>query len=233
MKTMQTEKTTMKCESVYSEDKAHRILLRREWDKMKEAAMVIMINPSETHNVQMDLTAMCVINNLDRLNIGAVDIFNMYSRMTNKISFRFHDDEELLIPENDEYMKKSAERVNCIILAWGQIGQNNKRVRQRQQEILIQLAPYADKIRIIKDKEGRKGLHPLTPQIRNQWILEKITIQELQILMNPPEASEKPKKEEPDNPPKVAEEISEASPVNQMIEENQDNLNIDSGEAHD
>lgn len=46
----------MKCESIYSEDKEHRILLRREWDKTKESAMVIMINPSEIQNVQTDLT---------------------------------------------------------------------------------------------------------------------------------------------------------------------------------
>ena len=116
---MQIEKTIMKCESIYSEDKEHRILLKREWDKTKESAMVIMINPSEIQNVQTDLTTMCVINSLDKLNVGSVDIFNMYARITNKISFRFQDDEELLVNESDEYMKKSAEKVDYIILAWG------------------------------------------------------------------------------------------------------------------
>ncbi|WIW70291.1 DUF1643 domain-containing protein [Anaerosinus gibii] len=188
---MQIEKTIIKCESIYSEDKEHRILLKREWDKTKESAMVIMINPSEIQNVQTDLTTMCVINNLDKLNVGSVDIFNMYTRITNKISFRFQDDEELLVNENDEYMKKSADKVDYIILAWGQIGQHTKRVRERQQEILVALAPYAEKIRIIKDEHGRRGLHPLTPQIRNKWILEKITMEKLQKLMNPPEPVEK------------------------------------------
>ena len=39
------EKTTViKSKAIFSDDKKHRLLLRREWDKDKKSAMIVMIN---------------------------------------------------------------------------------------------------------------------------------------------------------------------------------------------
>lgn len=53
---MINEKVTMKSEAVFSDDKNHRYLLRKEWDKAKDRACVLMINPSSADGIVIDLT---------------------------------------------------------------------------------------------------------------------------------------------------------------------------------
>ena len=169
---METKKATIKSEAVFSDDKNHRLFLRREWDRNKPTALVIMINPSSSALIHTDITTVCILNNLEALDYGAVEIANMYSLMTNKISFRFNSDEVLLHPDTDAYIMKSAEKAQLIIIAWGTIGENNQRVKKRQHDILKLLEKHSHKMKLIGDTTGRIGLHPLTPQVRNGWILE-------------------------------------------------------------
>ena len=62
---------------------------------------------------------------------------------------------------------------NAIIIAWGSIGNNSQRVRNRQDELLEILEPYANKLYQI----GEKGYHPLTPAIRANWKLEPYNLE--------------------------------------------------------
>ena len=169
---METKKATIKSEAVFSDDKNNRLFLRREWDRNKPTALVIMINPSSSTLIHTDITTVCILNNLEALDYGAVEIANMYSLMTNKISFRFNSDEVLLHPDTDAYIMKSAEKAQLIIIAWGTIGENNQRVKKRQHNILKLLEKHSHKMKLIGDSTGRIGLHPLTPQVRNGWILK-------------------------------------------------------------
>ncbi len=57
------QKSTLRTEAYFSEDGKHRYLLRKEWEKGKKKAMVIMINPSAADNIVMDHTTMFVVNN--------------------------------------------------------------------------------------------------------------------------------------------------------------------------
>ena len=43
---MLEETTVIKSKAIFSDDKEHRLLLRKEWDSEKPTAMVIMINPN-------------------------------------------------------------------------------------------------------------------------------------------------------------------------------------------
>ena len=43
---MITDKLTMKTETVFSDDRLNRYLLRKEWDNKKPRAAIIMTNPS-------------------------------------------------------------------------------------------------------------------------------------------------------------------------------------------
>ena len=43
---MLEETTIIKSKAIFSDDKEHRLLLRKEWDSEKPTAMVIMINPN-------------------------------------------------------------------------------------------------------------------------------------------------------------------------------------------
>ena len=43
---MLEETTIIKSKAIFSDDKEHRLLLRKEWNNEKPSAMVIMINPN-------------------------------------------------------------------------------------------------------------------------------------------------------------------------------------------
>ena len=48
---MITEKDTIKCESIFNEERTHRYLWKRVWDKDKPLISVIMLNPSQADNI--------------------------------------------------------------------------------------------------------------------------------------------------------------------------------------
>lgn len=174
---METIKTSIKSEAVFSDDKKHRVSLFSEWNRNRPNALVIMIHPSISTEVQSDLTTVCILNNLSALEYGGVYINNLYSCVTDKIDYKFSPDEEILHKETDNYILKAAEKASIIVLAWGSCGDNNRRIRKRQIELMKKLMPYEHKVMAIQDNLGRRFLHPLTPQIRNSWNLVNVSIE--------------------------------------------------------
>lgn len=171
---MQTETTIIRSKAMFSDDGKHRFLFRREWDAEKKSAMVIMINPNTAGTLNVDLTTMLTINNLSNLGFGSVNIVNLYSRIMPKLSLRFNSDDDLIAKECDEIIEQYASMSDAIIIAWGCIGNNSQRVRERQVELLDVLKPYANKLY----KIGKEGYHPLTPIIRCKWELEPYELEE-------------------------------------------------------
>jgi len=171
---MITEKDTIKCEAIFNDDKTHRFLLKRIWDKDKPAVAIVMLNPSLSDNIIDDTTTTLCINNVARLeNYGGVQIVNLYSLLTPKLNFRWNSDEDLNAPENDEYIKKAANECEVVVLAWGRSTANNDRIADRAVAVVNMLLKHKDKLVVISDGE-RSGLHPLTPALRNSWILESL-----------------------------------------------------------
>lgn len=119
---MKTETSNIRSKAIFSDDGEHRLLLWKEWDKDKPTAMIIMINPSTADTLNMDLTTMLTINNLNVLGYGSVNIVNLYSRITDKLSLRFNSDEDLLDENNDGVIVKYAEKSDVIIIAWAVLG---------------------------------------------------------------------------------------------------------------
>ena len=165
---MKTETTQIKSKALFSDDGLHRLLLRKEWDKNKKTAMIITINPNTADTLNMDLTTMLVINNLNKLGFGSVNIVNLYSKITPKLSLRFNSDDDLIDSETDTIIEQYAAMSNAIIIAWGSVGNNSQRVRDRQTELLEMLSKHENKLYQI----GENGYHPLTPAVRNEWELE-------------------------------------------------------------
>ena len=58
------EKSLMKTEAKFSDDRVYRYVLSKEWNNKKPRAMVIMTNPSSAGEVVLDLTTLYTINNL-------------------------------------------------------------------------------------------------------------------------------------------------------------------------
>ena len=169
---MITEKDTIKCESIFNEERTHRYLWRRVWDKDKPIISVITLNPCLSDNIITDTTTALVVNNVAMLGeYGGVEILNLYSKLTPKLRFS-EPDEELNDKENDSYILKAVESNPITVLAWGKASNSNARIEERAVHVINMILPYQDKLYVISDGI-RTGLHPLTPSVRGEWILEK------------------------------------------------------------
>ncbi len=168
---MLTERATIKTETIFSDDRQHRYLLRKEWEPKKLKATIIMTNPSAADMLIVDHTTMYTVNNLVRLDYGGVDIVNLISKPTTKLNVK----EDLTAPDetNIGVILKSAEKSETIIIAWGKLGENNKKVRDVQDLLLSRLQPFAEKLHEIADEKGGSGFHPLAPSVRFAWRLKK------------------------------------------------------------
>lgn len=179
---MLTEKGTMKTEVIFSDDRSSRYLLHREWDSKKKSAMIIMTNPSTADLHSLDYTTLYIINNLVKLDFGSVDIVNLVSTCSTKLSLK--DVSNTLEDENVKVISASAEKADHIIIAWGSNGENSIKIKSLQQALLKHLQPYSKKIFTIGDSLGRTGFHPLAPQIRFAWQLAPYKYQKEKLHKN-------------------------------------------------
>ena len=175
---MITDKDVIKCESVFSDDRMHRFLWKRVWNKDKPMTAVIMLNPCHADNIMVDTTTALVVNNIARLeHYGGVQIVNLFSQLTPKLNFRWNSPAELNDPQNDSYILKAAEECQLVILAWGKGADSNANIEERAIEVINLLQKYKEKLFVISDG-SRSGLHPLTPALRNGWILKPFIAKE-------------------------------------------------------
>ena len=163
------EKSVMKTEAKFSDDKEYRYILSKEWNNKKPRAMVVMTNPSSAGEVALDLTTLYTINNLVALDYGAVDIVNIYPKITQKLKVDDVDLREIEI--SDKIIVETAEKVDSVIIAWGRVGEKSKAIEKRQNELLEKLQVFKDKLFIIGDGKGNELFHPLAPHIRFRWEL--------------------------------------------------------------
>lgn len=172
---MINETGTMKTEIIYSDDRQNRYLLRKSWSDNGERAMLFMTNASTADVVSLDMTTLYAIRNLNNSGFSSVDIVNICSKITTKLDIP--KDVELEVDsENISQILRSAEQSDKIIIAWGRLGENNKKVRALQDKILERLIPFESKLYMICDDNGEVGFHPLAPQIRFVWHLVKFEI---------------------------------------------------------
>ena len=183
----------MKTEVVFSDDKTERFLLCKEWSANDPTACLIMIHPSTANEVTNDATTGYAIANLLKLGFGRLEITNITSAIVPKLDTK---KKLTLSDENMDYILKSAEKSDKVILAWGKIGENNKRVSALQMKLLRKLSPFKDKLYVIANESGDMGFHPLAPQIRFHWELVK--------FVRPAYLQEKPEGETPADKPNTS-----------------------------
>jgi hypothetical protein len=82
---MLTDKAAVKTEAIFSDDRKHRYILRKEWDSKKPKATIIMTNPSTADMLTMDYTTLYIMNNIIKLDFGIIDIVNLTSKITTKL----------------------------------------------------------------------------------------------------------------------------------------------------
>ena len=173
---MKSEKITIKAESLFSDDGLHRYNLRKEWDKALPTATVISISPSSQSNVTADLTTQLITNNVHALGFGSFELLNLYSKVDVDVK-KVKAIEGLWDEVTDTCIQASCDKTfksdgGKIILAWGKLAENNKKHGEREKQVLALLSIYFDQIYCLRGHGARHFLHPLTPEIRNDWVLE-------------------------------------------------------------
>jgi hypothetical protein len=53
-----TEKSIMRTEVIFSDDRQQRYLMRKEWDTTQKKAMVPLISPSYANEILIDMTTL-------------------------------------------------------------------------------------------------------------------------------------------------------------------------------
>lgn len=172
---MNTIKTTLITEALFSDDGTKRYLLRKEWDKNKPHIAVIMLAPSSSSGIELDTSTQLVINNVSRLGFGSVDILNL-SATLNDFSLK---QSELEDTENTDTILKSAKKADTIVYAAGVGKSKNKTFQQLQKNILDKLAKYENKLNCLTNSDGNsKFQHPLSPSVR-VWHLLPFKVNDL------------------------------------------------------
>lgn len=125
-------------DAVLSEDKKHRFVLSRIWDKQKPYVMFIGLNPSTADGNTDDATIRRLRGFSSRLGYGGFYIVNLFT-------YRATQPHELHAPGvvvnhelADSYITATAEKCQAVVFCWG----NDGMLYNRDQDI-IKLFPGA------------------------------------------------------------------------------------------
>ena len=170
---MPIEVANLKLKSIFSDDSQHRYQMSKIWDKNLPQANIITIAPSECHNVVNDLTTNIITNNLHMLDFGGYTMTNLISKIGVDIK-KIKNTKDLWNNETDKHILSCAEAADKIIVAWGSFAHTRKQFADREKQVLELLKPFQDKVYQITDGADRNFLKPLTPVVRNGFVLKSV-----------------------------------------------------------
>lgn len=166
------EEGVMKTKAIFDEERQHRYLLTKEWDKDKPKMAVILLVAGTSDGIIQDVTTACIINCVSKLGYGSVEITNLFSRLDTQIETDM-DSEEFTDEENDKYILESANKADKVVLGWGKADANNLKVKWRANEVMTLLEAYKNKFHVIGDGRGQ-GYNVMYPKVRKGWQLVKL-----------------------------------------------------------
>lgn len=191
---MKTEVSTLHTEAVYSDDYSRRYVLKKMWDDSKPKLAIILLAAGSAGTVLLDKTTQLVINNSARLGYGSVSIMNLSAVLND---FNLHHTED---PENVKVIVEEAKIAEKVVFSPGTGKANNPNFIRLQEQVLLALRPYEDKLNCLCNADGGARLqHPLSPQVQ-VWNLSPLKVSELVAI--PEETEQKPKKKSKAKEPK-------------------------------
>ena len=159
---MISEKNKIENECIYNEDKSHRYLLSRLWDKEKPTVMFFTKNSGQADGIYIELTNNIITNNLYRLGYGGYYAVNLYSAVDRSCKDMYDKETDSIIKK---YIKLSSE----IIIAWGSLTTNM--LKERETAVIDILNKSGKRLLTVCDSNGHKNVHPLTPSVRQGFLL--------------------------------------------------------------
>ena len=145
---MKTEISTLHTEAVYSDDYSRRYVLKKLWDDSKPKLAIILLAAGTAGTVLLDKTTQLVINNSARLGYGSVSIMNL-SAVLNDYNLHHTDD-----PENVKVSVEEAKTAEKVVFSPGTGKSNNANFIRLQEQVLLALRPYEDKLHCLCNADG-------------------------------------------------------------------------------
>lgn len=161
---MKIIKSIIKTEVTFDDEMKNKYVVRKEWDKNKRKALILMKNAGQTDEIVQDQTTMYVINNLAKLDYGSVIIMNLFPSLEG-------EDTNESATENLKCVQEEVTKVDDVIIAVGTGIETNKEALKRLHMILAILLDKKATILQIECPKGRRGFHPLYPAVKNGWKL--------------------------------------------------------------
>jgi len=161
---MKIIKSIIKTEVTYDDEMKNKYIVRKEWDKNKRKALILMKNTGQADEIVQDQTTMYVVNNLAKLDYGSVIIMNLYPSI---------EGQDLNESATDNLMcvQEEVTKVDDVIIAVGTGIETNKEALKRLHMIVAILLDKKANILQIECPKGRRGFHPLYPAVKNEWKL--------------------------------------------------------------
>ena len=161
---MKVVKNIIKTEVIYDGEMKNKYVVKKEWDKNKRKALVLMKNAGLSDEVVQDQTTMYVINNLAQLGYGSVVIMNLFPSLVS-------EDTNESATENLKCVQEEVTKVEDVIIAVGTGIETNKEALKRLHMIMAIFLDKKANILQIECPKGRRGFHPLYPAVKNEWKL--------------------------------------------------------------
>lgn len=164
---MQTIKSILETEAIFSDDKQHRYLLKKIWDSDKQTVTIITMYPHYEGVLNIDLTTQLVMNKISEMDkSGSINFVNLYSNITTPINIKHlensHD------KHTDIQIMKAVKESDEVILAWGAYAKKAS-VESRVNEVLEMLKPHKKKVKQLINPTTNEIMHPLNPKARSKW----------------------------------------------------------------
>ncbi|MDM5251012.1 DUF1643 domain-containing protein [Lysinibacillus sp. G4S2] len=161
---MKIIKSILRTEVTYDDEIKNKYVVKKEWDKSKRKALILMKSAGLTDEIVQDQTTMYVMNNLTKLGYGSVVIMNLFPSLEGK-------DTNGAATENLKFVQEEVTKVDDVIVAVGTGIETNKEAVKRLHMIMAIFLDKKANILQIESSRGRRGFHPLYPAVKNGWKL--------------------------------------------------------------
>ncbi|MEQ7790535.1 DUF1643 domain-containing protein [Staphylococcus nepalensis] len=166
---METIKSTLETEAIFSDDQQHRYLLKKTWDSEKQTITIITMYPHYDGILNIDLTTQLIMNKVSEMEaFGSINFVNLYSNITTHINIKHLDAYD---KHTDIQIMKAVKESDEVILAWGAYAKKPV-VEARVNEVLEMLKPHKKKVKRLMNPETNEIMHPLNSKARQKWILK-------------------------------------------------------------
>ena len=145
-------------ECVFSPCRKYRYVLKCRWDDLFEEKPIawIGLNPSTADEFQLDPTLTRIKGFSESFGFNCFYMLNIFAfRATDPKVMKMENDPTG--PENDRWLKETADKCELIVACWGGHGKHNG----RSDKVIALLSAHGKKLHCLaKTKEGYPG-HPL------------------------------------------------------------------------